>query len=257
MVKRSAPVAKAKVATLTIEVVPSVETETALYNTLSSYVATYNNVQQFADSAYTAGYTVMPADCQASQTTIPGIQNGRNIIHWAFNAKKGEFSEIYEIEDRYVVAALEKITKEGYRPMEELETTLTAAVRREKKADVIKAQLAEAQPTSMIEYATVMKAQTDTVKFVSVASPSISGLGYEPVIAGAANALEVGAVSAPVAGNRGVYVLEVINKNTESRPYNEAAELQRLQQQYTSVANQFVEILKEKADVENTLVRFF
>lgn len=257
VVKRSAPVAKAKVATLTIEVVPSVETETALYNTLSSYVATYNNVQQFADSAYTAGYTVMPADCQASQTTIPGIQNGRNIIHWAFNAKKGEFSEIYEIEDRYVVAALEKITKEGYRPMEELETTLTAAVRREKKADVIKAQLAEAQPTSMIEYATVMKAQTDTVKFVSVASPSISGLGYEPVIAGAANALEVGAVSAPVAGNRGVYVLEVINKNTESRPYNEAAELQRLQQQYTSVANQFVEILKEKADVENTLVRFF
>lgn len=257
VVKRTAPVAKAKVATLTIEVVPSVDTETNLYNTLSSYVATYNNVQQFADSAYTAGYTVMPADCQATQTTLPGMQNARQIIHWAFNAKKGEFSEIYEIDDRYVVAALEKITKEGYRPINELESTLTSVARREKKADVIKSQLAAAAPTTMAAYATAMKAEVDTVKFVSVASPSIAGLGYEPIVAGAANGLEMGEISAPVAGNRGVYVMEVVNKNSATRPYDEAAELQRLQQQYTTVANQFVEVLKEKADVENTLVRFF
>ncbi len=257
VVKRTAPVAKAKVATLTIEVVPSVDTETNLYNTLSSYVATHNNVQQFADSAYTAGYTAMPADCQATQTTLPGMQNARQIIHWAFNAKKGEFSEIYEIDDRYVVAALEKITKEGYRPMSELETTLTSAARRDKKADVIKEQLAAAAPTTMSAYATAMKAEVDTVKFVSVASPSIAGLGYEPIIAGAANSLEVGELSAPVAGNRGVYVMEVVNKNSATRPYDEAAELQRLQQQYTAAANQFVEVLKEKANVENTLVRFF
>ena len=257
VIKRTAPVAKAKVATLSIEVVPSVDTETNLYNTLSSYVAKYNNVQQFADSAYTAGYTVMPVDCQASQTTIPGVQNARQIIHWAFNAKKGEFSEIYEIDDRYVVAALEKVTKEGYRPMEELETTLTSAARREKKADVIKAQFVDAEATTMADFAAVMKAPIDTVKFVSVASPSIAGVGYEPVVAGAANGLEVGEVSAPIVGNRGVFVVEVLNKNTETRPYNEDAEMQRLQQQYTSAANQFVEVLKEKANVENTLVRFF
>lgn len=257
VVKRSAPVAKAKVATLTIGVVPGVETETNLYNALSSYVAKYNNAQQFADSAYVAGYTVMPADCQATQVTVPGVKNGRQIVHWAFNAKKGEISEIFEIDDRYIVAVVEKIVKEGYRPMEDLENMLTSAVRRDKKAAVITEQLAAANPTTIEAYATAMKASVDTAKFVSIQSPSIQGVGYEPLIAGAATALEPGKVSAPIAGNRGVYVLQLVNENPVSRPYDETAEISRLQQQYMSTTNQFMEVLKDKADIENTLVRFF
>lgn len=257
IVKRSAPVAKAKVATLTIGVDPSVDTETSLYNALSSYVAKYNNVEQFVDSAFTAGYTVMPADCQASQTSLPGMQNSRQIIHWAFNAKKGDMSEIYEIGDKYVVAVVEKIVKEGYRPMEDMESMLTSTVRRNKKGDMIAEQLSAVSPATLEAYATAMNAKVDTVKFVSVASPSIAGLGYEPVVAGAASGLEKGTVSAPVAGNRGVYVLQVVNENAASRPYDEAAEMTRLEQQYISAVNRFVEVLKDNADIENTLVRFF
>ena len=257
IVKRSAPVAKAKVATLTIGVDPSVDTETSLYNALSSYVAKYNNVEQFVDSAFTAGYTVMPADCQASQTSLPGMQNSRQIIHWAFNAKKGDMSEIYEIGDKYVVAVVEKIVKEGYRPMEDMESMLTSIVRRNKKGDMIAEQLSAVSPATLEAYATAMNAKVDTVKFVSVASPSIAGLGYEPVVAGAASGLEMGTVSAPVAGNRGVYVLQVVNENAASRPYDEAAEMTRLEQQYISAVNRFVEVLKDNADIENTLVRFF
>ena len=257
VVKRSAPVAKAKVATLTIGVVPSVDTETALYNNLSSYVAKYNTVAQFADSAYVAGYTCVPADCQASQTALPGMQNSRQIIHWAFNAKKGALSEIYEIGDRYVVAMLEKVVKEGYRPMEDMEGMLTTAVRRNKKSEEIAKQLSTVTPATMEAYAAAMNAKVDTVKFVSVASPSIAGLGYEPIVAGAASGLEVGEVSAPVAGNRGVYVLQVVNENPASRPYDETTEMTRLEQQYVSAANQFIEVLKDKANIENTLVRFF
>ena len=257
VVKRSAPVAKAKVATLTIGVVPSVETETSLYNNLSSYVAKYNNVEQFADSAFTAGYTTVPADCQETQTSVPGMQNSRQIIHWAFNAKKGEVSEIYEIGDRYVVAMLEKVTKEGYRPMDELENMLNATVRRNKKGDVIAKGLAAASPATLEAYATAMNAKVDTAKFVSVVSPSIVGMGYEPIIAGAATGLEVGELSAPVAGNRGVYVLQVVKENVASRPYDESAEMTRLEQQYMSAVNQFMEVLKDKAEIKNTLVRFF
>lgn len=257
VVKRSTPVAKAKVATLTIAVVPSVDTETELYNNLSSYVAKYNTVDQFADSAFVAGYTTVPAECQAEQTSVSGIQNSRQIIHWAFNAKKGEVSEIYEIDDRYVVAMLEKVTKEGYRPMEELENLLNTTVRRNKKSQAIAQQLSAVSPATIEAYAQAMNTKVDTVKFVSVASPSIAGLGYEPVVAGAASGLEMGETSAPVAGNRGVYVLQVVNENAASRPYNEQAEMNRLEQQYMSVANQFIEVLKEKADIENTLVRFF
>lgn len=256
VVKRSAPIKKAKVATISIAVTPSVETETNLYNTLSSYVAKNNNMQQFIDSAYVAGYTIMPADCQASQAAIPGVQNSRTLIHWAFNAKKGEISEIYEIGDRFVVATLEKVVKEGYRPMADMESTLTNMVRRDKKAALIVDQLAGVEK-DINAYASVMNAKVDTAKFVSLAAPSIAGVGYEPVVAGAANGLEQGELSAPVIGNRGVYVVQVVNKNPESRPYNEESEMARLAQQYSSTASQYINVLKDKATIENTLSRFF
>jgi peptidyl-prolyl cis-trans isomerase D len=179
------------------------------------------------------------------------------MIHWAFNAKKGDVSEIYEIGDRYVVAMLEKVVKEGYRPMEELENLLNTNVRRAKKGEAIAQQLSAVSPATIEAYATAMNTKVDTVKFVSVASPSVAGIGYEPVVAGAAAGLEMGELSAPIAGNRGVYVLQVVNENAASRPYNEEAEMSRLEQQYMAVINQFVEVLKEKANIENTLVRFF
>jgi peptidyl-prolyl cis-trans isomerase D len=185
------------------------------------------------------------------------MQNSRQIIHWAFNAKKGEVSEIYEIGDRYVVAMLEKVAKEGYRPMTELENMLNTTVRRNKKGEIIAKDLASVSPATIESYAAAMNAKVDTAKFVSVVSPSIVGMGYEPIIAGAATGLEVGEVSAPVAGNRGVYVLQVVKENVASRPYDENAEMTRLEQQYMSAVNQFMEVLKDKAEIKNTLVRFF
>ena len=257
VVKRSAPVAKAKVATLSIAVEPSVETETALYNNLSSYVAKYNNVEQFADSAFAWGYSAIPVEFNASQAAISGLQNSRQLIHWAFNAKKGDLSEVYEIDGRYVVAILEKVSKEGYRAMEDMEVMLTNNVRREKKAAAIAQNIAAAAPTTLEEYAVAMSAQVDTAKFVSAASASIAGVGYEPKVAGAAAGLEMGKISAPVTGNRGVYVMQVVNENSLSRPYDEAAEMSRLEQQYINAVNQFVEVLKDNAKIENTMVRFF
>ena len=41
-------------------------------------------------------------------------------------------------------------------------------------------------------------------------------------------------------------------------PYDEAAEIARLDRQYTSVVNsRLMQVLRDKADIENTLIRFF
>lgn len=257
VVERTAPVAKVNVAVLTIGVDPSVDTETNIYNNLSSYVAKYNNAQQFVDSALVAGYATMPAECRAHQVALRGMQNTRQIIHWAFNAEKGDISEIYEIDGRYIVAVVDEIIPEGYVPMEELRNQLTMTVRRDKKAEIISSQLADVTPATIEAYAAKMQSQVDTLNFVSLASQTIAGLGNEPVVAGVATSLEVGAVSAPVKGNRGIYVLKTISENPAARPYDEAAELNRLQQQYVQTVGRFAEVLKEKANIKDTLSRFF
>ncbi len=257
--RRTAPVAKAKVAAVTISVDPSNDTYNALHNGLMSYVTTNNEAKAFADSAQVAGYSLMNADCSAEDIAIPGIQDGRQIVRWAFNAKKNEISEIFTIGDRFVVAALNDITPAGYTPMKDLEAMLTMRVRNDKKAAIISEKLAAVTPAEMSAYAAAVNAASvDTAKFVTFSSPSISGLGYEPAVAGVAPSMEKGKISVPIKGNRGVYVLQVVNVNESAKPYDEAAEIARLDRQYTNLVNsRLMQVLRDKADIENTLIRFF
>ena len=176
-----------------------------------------------------------------------------------FFAKKNEISEIFTIGDRFVVAALNDITPAGYTPMKDLEAMLTMRVRNDKKAAIISEKLAAVTPAEMSAYAAAVNAASvDTAKFVTFSSPSISGLGYEPAVAGVAPSMEKGKISAPIKGNRGVYVLQVVNVNESAKPYDEAAEIARLDRQYTNLVNsRLMQVLRDKADIENTLIRFF
>ena len=56
---------------------------------------------------------------------------------------------------------------------------------------------------------------------------------------------------------KGVRPPKSMIEEVASRPYDESAEMTRLEQQYMSAVNQFMEVLKDKAEIKNTLVRFF
>src|SRR5699024_7586167 len=90
ILSRTAPVKKAKVAAYVLAVNPSTETHTALYNQLSSYSASNNNAEKFNTGAKEAGYTVNSYECSAEDYSLPGINDARQAIRWAFNADKGE-----------------------------------------------------------------------------------------------------------------------------------------------------------------------
>ena len=143
--------------------------------------------------------------------------------------------------------------------MKDLEAMLTMRVRNDKKAAIISEKLAAVTPAEMSAYAAAVNAASvDTAKFVTFSSPSISGLGYEPAVAGVAPSMEKGKISVPIKGNRGVYVLQVVNVNESAKPYDEAAEIARLDRQYTNLVNsRLMQVLRDKADIENTLIRFF
>lgn len=68
---------------------------------------------------------------------------------------------------------------------------LTMRVRNDKKAAIISEKLAAVTPAEMSAYAAAVNAASvDTAKFVTFSSPSISGLGYEPAVAGVAPSME-------------------------------------------------------------------
>ena len=258
ILSRTAPVKKAKVAAYVVAVNPSTETHTALYNQLSSYSAANNTAEKFSAAAKDAGYTVNSYDCSAEDYSLPGVNDARQAIRWAFNADKGEVSEIFTLDNSFVVAALDNIVKEGYAPLDQVKDALSIQVRNDKKAEKIIADLKAKNINTLAGYAEAMKAQVDSAKFISFSTPSIAGVGYEPVLSALAPTAENGKLVGPVKGVRGVYVFTVTDKTVSQQPFDAQTEARKIQQNYNYLINsRLMEVLRDKADIKNTMIRFF
>ena len=258
ILSRTAPVKKAKVAAYVVAVNPSTDTHTALYNQLSSYSAANNTAEKFSAAAKDAGYTVNSYDCSTEDYSLPGVNDARQVIRWAFNADKGEVSEIFTLDNSFVVAALDNIVKEGYAPLDQVKDALSIQVRNDKKAEKIIADLKAKNINTLAGYAEAMKAQVDSAKFISFSTPSIAGVGYEPVLSALAPTAENGKLVGPVKGVRGVYVFTVTDKTVSQQPFDAQTEARKIQQNYNYLINsRLMEVLRDKADIKNTMIRFF
>ena len=112
--------------------------------------------------------------------------------------------------------------------------------------------------SSVEAYAEAMHASVDSVKFVNFGTRRISGIGVEPKLNAEIALAEVNQVSAPVAGNNGVYVFKAYAKNKENKTYNEEDQIRSLDAtnayrfQYMAIQS-----LVNKAEVEDNRVRFY
>lgn len=130
-----------------------------------------------------------------------------------------------------MVAALDNITKEGYAPLEQVKDILAMQIRNDKKAEKIIGDLKSKNLNSLAGYAEAMKAQVDSAKFVSFSSPSIAGVGYEPVLSGLAPVSENGKLVGPVKGSRGCMCLRLRTKpfrNNRSMPRRKLRRFSRI-----------------------------
>ena len=238
--ERTASVPKAKVAQLVLKVRPSSETYSTLYNKVSSYIAENGKLESFEKNAKDKGFS------------------GREIVKWAYKSDKGDISEIFNIENKFLVAALTNVTPAGYAPLKSLESYLKMQLLADKKADMIMKSLSEKSPKTLDAYASAMSSKIDTAKFVTFNTSVITGIGREPALCGVAPYASVGQLQGPVKGNNGVYVLAVTKKDESSVPMNAEMEKRKYEQMmYSILSSQIMEVMKDKADIENNRVKFF
>ena len=132
---------------------------------------------------------------------------------------------------------------------------MKAEIAAQKKGEKIAADLKAKNLTSVEAYADAMGSKVDSVKFINFGTRRIAGIGVEPKLNAMVSLAEV---SAPVAGNNGVYVFKVYDRNKEAKEYNEAEEIKTLD---ASNAYRFgfqaIQSLVNKADVEDNRIRFF
>lgn len=256
--ERTASVPKAKIAQLVLNVRPSSETYSTLYNKVSSYIAENGKLDSFEKNAKDKGFSLNTVELTPDDISVGMLNDGREIVKWAYKSDKGDISEIFNIENKFLVAALTDLTPKGYAPLKNVEGYLKMQLMADKKADMIMKALAEKAPKSLDAYASAMNSKIDTAKFVTFNTAVITGIGREPALCGLAPYASVNQLQGPVKGNNGVYVFSVTKKDESAVPMNAEMEKQKYEQMmYSLLSSQVMEIMKEKADIENNRVKFF
>ena len=139
------------------------------------------------------------------------LQDARQLIRWAFEAKAGDVSEPFSIEDQFVVATVRKIQPEGLPDANTARPLVESILRKEKKAAIIKEKLSKAnslETATSIYNQPVLIAGADST--LTLSSQIINGIGDEPKVIGAAfNKNFQKKLSEPISGNGGVFLVKV------------------------------------------------
>ena len=200
--------------------------------------------------------TITPAYAlNANTDKVADLKNSRPIVRWAFEAKEGQVSDVFECGDHFVVAMLTETHDGEYRTLEEVRAELAVEAANNHKADYIIAQLKGIN--TLDEAAKLFDTDIKTADKVSLSSYRFGSAGIEPAVIGTAMALADNTVSAPVKGNMGVYMLQIGQKNTATGELNAEQEIQQLNMRTAySLPYQAINLIEQKAEVEDNRARF-
>ena len=259
VVKTTKPVVKKKVAVLEKNAVASKETVNGYYskaNTLATMSA--GKYESFRAACDSLGHYAHPVNKMAEGTNRLGAVEGtKEIARWAFEAKKGDVSSIFTINNNYfVVAAVTGIYEEGYTALNEVSSAIRNILYREKYAEKKAAEIkAEIEGLADLD-AVAEKLGVNVSSKDGVAFSSFSSQGLDPKFIGAAYASEDNVVCGPVAGNNGVYVYKVTGRDTQDFYTEESAKQHSAQRaQYSS--QMVVPVMMDDVDVKDNRARFY
>lgn len=113
-----APVTVYDYAVVSYTVDPSNATINKLLQGLDKFLADNQTSETFSANAEKAGYVLQNANITASTPQVGGIEESRNAVSWAMNAKKGQVSDVLGGEDagHFMAVALDDIYNDAYAP---------------------------------------------------------------------------------------------------------------------------------------------
>ena len=237
----------------------SKETYNKAYNDFSQFVAQNTTMDKIVANAEDNGYRLLErADFRSGEHYVGGVKGTRDALKWIFAAKEGEVSPLNECgeNDHLMVVALEKINPAGYRNINLVADMLKAEIIKDKKAEKI---MAELNGADINKAKSAANAVSDTVKHITFAAPAYVSItrASEPVLGAFASKTEVNKTTAPIKGNAGVYVMQIINKDKSAETFDAKTEEGNLENMAARYSNSFISDLYKKAEVKDDRYLYF
>ena len=250
------PTPKAKVAIIEREVTPSSKTFAAIYNEANQFVVNNQDEEAFRAAAEEAKMEIETAtNLQKMANKVADLKSSRAIVRWAFNAKEGQVSDVFECGDKYIVAVLTATHDGEYREFEDVQATLRYEAVNRKKAEYISKQIADAK--TLAEVAEKMGSEVRHIDALTEDSYRFGIEGMESAAVGTAFATAAGELSKPVKGNQGVIVLVPSDVQRAEAEVDYKAEIASLNARTSySLPYQLINNLEQNADIVDNRATF-
>ena len=252
-------VARKRVAILEKNAIAGKETVNGYYSKANTFATkTAGKYENFKKAAEEEGVYAHPVNKMLeSADRLGSVEDTKEVTRWAFEAKKGQASNIITVNNNYfIIAALKGIHEEGYTPVEEVASQISNRLYNEKRAEKKAAEVAE-KIAGLEDMTAIAEALGTTVSTKDgVAFSSLTSQGLDPKFIGAASVAEDGKICGPVAGNIGVYVYKVTGRETGAFFTEDDAKARDAQMtQYST--QMLVPTMMEDAGVKDNRARFF
>lgn len=242
-----------KIAYMAKDIAPSDETIRKATNDAGKLSADARNLKAFDDYVAKNKLQKMesPAPVKENDYNVGNLQDARQLVRWAFEAKEGDVSEPFNIGDQFVVGVVTKVVPEGLPDARTARPQVEALVRNSKKAAQIKTKLT-ATPTlesAAAAYPNLQVSAAGADSSLTFSSSIINGIGNEPKVIGASfNKAYQTKVSEPIEGMNGVYVIKVnsLGTKTVETPMVDKTKAMAQQMSYG-----WFEALKKLADIKD------
>lgn len=251
----SAATPKVKLAILSRSVTPSSKTYSAIYNNAKQFIVANPTLEAMETAAQEAGITVVPQyNLTATTDKVGQLKSSRPIVRWTFEAKEGQVSDVFECGQQFIVAAVAEVNDNEYRSLESVRAELTYEATTNAKAAYIKEQLKGVE--TLAAAAEKLGQSIQSVERVTLADTRLGNAGMEPTVIGTAIALGENQLSQPIQGNMGVFLVQTgmtINTNEE---FNAEIEKAQLATRFAYLPYQAMQIMEDKADIEDNRANF-
>lgn len=255
IMERPAATPKVKLAILARKVVPSSATQARIFQQAKQFAFDNTHPDSLEASALRAGLSCRPqANLNINETAIANLKNARQIVRWAFKAELNEVSDIFECDDKIVIAGVTKVKEKGYRPLDEIRGVLALEIRNNKKFELAKKEL---EGKTVAELATNPEFTVDTLRDINFSTPYAGALGREPELFALASIADQNVVSAPVKGFSGIFIFDVLGKKTGETQFDVAAEKAELNRNAYMISYMGMDALKKAANIDDMRYKYF
>ena len=203
-----------KLATIGKKLIPSEATSNKVFTEATQFELDVQK-SDFQELATQKNYVVRDInDLKILDESFPVLGAQRQVVRWAFEAgRQAQDVKRFALSTGgYIIVQIKEVKEAGLPNAEELKATVSPLVIKQKKQAMLLKQVGNSD--SLQEVATQFEQTISTANAVNRFTSMLAGASNEPDVVGIGFGLAKDAVSEPIGGNSGVFVIQLKAKTT-------------------------------------------